>query len=192
MKKMGLAAASWAGWLMVAVFWGISLAGSAQGSASLQWQRVSIANSGCSVNLPAQAKQSELITDEDSNRIYKTLSEAVVQGVTYYFSVTTLQLADEEEADGSVESLEEFMAYVRSTQNIIDFDGPRPINHLLRGRLAKGLTDSWTDQAGNAYSVMGWIKGKTMAVLCVYGAKKYPASTQINTFFNSFQFPSGF
>lgn len=149
-----------------------------------------ISNSGCSVSLPAEQPETESSIDVDSNKLFITKASQVQGGVEYLYYIAVLQLRDAE-ADAN-EKLQEFADYIKSTQMITDAAGYRKINTLVRGKMAKGISDTWTDQNGNEYYVTGWAKGRTIALMYVAGEKPYPSSAQLNTFFNSFQFPTTF
>lgn len=158
------------------------------------WQRYKLGNSGCSVNLPERPTDTDFSLDIDSNKVYNAKVEQVVNGRRYYFSVTAMLMREElapEDNEAAFDQLTSFMDYIKSTQNIIDETSYKKINNLARGKLAKGQTATWTDQQGQTYHVMGWINGRTVAVLYVFGEKPYPNQPQLNmSFFNSFQFPS--
>ncbi|HSR37856.1 MAG TPA: hypothetical protein VLL95_02995 [Phnomibacter sp.] len=153
-------------------------------------QKYWIGNSGCSVNLPAEQADTEFSLDADGNKVYITKATQLQNGVEYQFYIAVLQLHDED-ADAN-EKLQEFADYIKSTQLIADAAGYRKINNLVRGKMAKGISDTWTDQNGTEYQVTGWAKGRTLALMYVAGEKPYPSSAQLNGFFNSFQFPSAF
>jgi hypothetical protein len=158
------------------------------------WQRYKLGNSGCSVNLPAVPADVEFTIDVDSNKVYQTRVEQTMNGQRYQFCVAAMLMREElapEDTDAAFERLSSYMDYIKSTQNIIDETGYKKINNLARGKLAKGQTATWIDQQGQTYHVMGWINGRTVAVLYVFGEKPYPNQPQLNmSFFNSFQFPS--
>ncbi|MCU0334528.1 MAG: hypothetical protein MUF62_05690 [Chitinophagaceae bacterium] len=158
------------------------------------WQRYKLGNSGCSVNLPERPADTDFSLDIDSNKVYNTKAELVLGGQRYYFSVTAMLMREElapEDSEAAFDQLSSYMDYIKSTQNIIDETSYKKINNLARGKLAKGQTATWTDQQGQTYHVMGWINGRTVAVLYVFGEKPYPNQPQLNmSFFNSFQFPS--
>jgi hypothetical protein len=153
-------------------------------------QKYWIGNSGCSVSLPSEQADTEFSLDADSNKVYITKATQLQNGVEYLFYIAVLQLNDED-ADAN-EKLQEFADYIKSTQLIADAAGYRKINNLVRGKMAKGISDTWTDQNGTEYNVTGWAKGRTIALMYVAGEKPYPSPAQLNGFFNSFQFPSAF
>lgn len=153
-------------------------------------QKYWISNSGCSVQLPAENATTEFAYDVDSNKVYITKATYRENGIEYLFYITILQL-HEANADAN-EQLLQYAEYVKSTQMIADAAGYRKINSVARGKIAKGITDTWTDQNGNEYTVTGWAKGRTIALMYVTGEKPFPSTTQLNNFFNSFQFPTAF
>lgn len=159
-------------------------------STSSSWKRVWIADSGCSATFPAGATNTESGLDVDSNKVYVFKATTMADGIEYLFYVSVMQLREEPgEAD---EALVGYMDYVKSTQLVAHAAGFRKINPLLRGKLAKGIVDTWTDHAGNEYAVTGWAKGRTLVLMYAVGEKPYPNKAQLNGFFNSFQFPSAF
>lgn len=154
------------------------------------WKRFWIENSGCAVSMPIDNVSTESGYDVDSNRVYTSKATYTRDGVEYLFYVAVMQLrADAGEAN---EKLLEYTDYVKSTQMVVQAEGYKKINTLVRGKLAKGISDRWTDHAGNEYAVTGWSKGRTLSLMYVFGEKPYPSTSQLNSFFNSFQFPSGF
>jgi hypothetical protein len=154
------------------------------------WKRVWIENSGCSVQMPEAEVSTESGLDVDSNKLYITRATLQLQGVEYLFYVAVMQLHPETDSEDDMERLVAFSEYVKSTQMVVQAAGSKPVNSLLRGKIAKGITDHWSDHTGNDYAVTGWSKGRTLALLFVAGEKPYPSTSQLNSFFNSFQFPS--
>ena len=154
------------------------------------WKRVWIDNSGCSVQMPPAEVSIESGLDVDSNKLYVARATWQVKDVEYLFYVAVMQLQPEADNEENTERLVAFSDYVKSTQMVVQAAGSKTVNGLTRGKLAKGITDHWSDHTGNDYVVAGWAKGRTLALLFVSGEKPFPSPSQLNSFFNSFQFPS--
>ncbi|MCU0395716.1 MAG: hypothetical protein MUF29_07385, partial [Chitinophagaceae bacterium] len=104
--------------------------------------------------------------------------------------VAVMQLHPEADSEDDMERLVAFSEYVKSTQMVVQAAGSKTVNGLTRGKLAKGITDHWSDHNVKDYVLAGWSKGRTLALLFVSGEKPFPSPSQLNSFFNSFQFPS--
>lgn len=160
--------------------------------AAVPLQRYQIANSGCAALFPAAPAGIESSLDVDSNKVYIARAETVVNKETYVYSVHVMQLRNPDAADDDFEQLTQYLDYIKSTLNIADEEGYKKVNGLTRGKLAKAMSDSWSDHTGIEFKVMGWIQGRTLAVLYVMGQGPLPAKLGVNNFLNGFQFPAAF
>jgi hypothetical protein len=155
-------------------------------------KKYSIANSGCQVSLPATPQDVAVALDVDSNKIYTVQSVSIIGKQECYYSVHILQLRDGAPDEDIFDRLTQYMDYIKSTQNIVSSSGYKKGNNLLKGKLSSSLAENWTDHSGQQFAVMGWAKGRTMAVLYVYSQDGIPAQAGAPNFLNSFQFPNSF
>lgn len=155
-------------------------------------KRYQIANSGCAALFPAAPTGIESSLDVDSNKVYIARAETIVNKETYVYNVHVMQLRNPEAADDDFDQLTQYLDYIKSTLNIADEEGYKKVTGLTRGKLAKAISDSWSDHTGLEFKVMGWIQGRTLAVLYVMGTGPLPAKLGVNSFLNGFQFPAAF
>jgi hypothetical protein len=106
--------------------------------------------------------------------------------------VHIVQLREGAPDEDIFERLTQYLDYIKSTQNIISSSGYKKSNNLLKGKFSNSLAENWTDHSGQEFAVMGWAKGRTMAVLYVHCQDGIPAQAGASSFLNSFQFPNGF
>lgn len=155
-------------------------------------KRYQIANSGCEALFPAAPSGIETGLDVDSNKIFIARAETVVNKETYVYSVHVMQLRNPDAAADDYDQITQYVDYIKSTLNIADEEGYKKVNGLTRGKLAKAISDSWSDHSGLEYKVMGWIQGRTLAVLYVMGQGPLPSKLGVSNFLNGFQFPAAF
>jgi hypothetical protein len=159
---------------------------------ALPSQKVRISNSGCTVVMPATPATVDFGFDVDSNKTYSTSVEVIIGQHTYQYAVHVLQAKDDELQGQQLDKLEQFLEFIKSTQQVASSEGYHKVNSILHAKTAKGLSDKWTDADGNEFAVMGWVQGRTMAVLYVFGQGPIPSSAGVQNYLNSFQFPSVF
>lgn len=167
-------------------------AGYTQTVTNIGLQRHQIANSGCAALFPKAPTGIESGLDVDSNKVFTARAETIINKETYVYSVQVIQLRNPDAVEDDYEQLTQYLDYIKSTLNIADEEGYKKVNGLVRGKLAKAISDSWSDHTGLDMKVMGWIQGRTMAVLYVMGKGPLPAQLSINQFLNGFQFPATF
>ncbi|HSC52984.1 MAG TPA: hypothetical protein VLC98_05175 [Phnomibacter sp.] len=159
---------------------------------SVPLKKYFISNSGCQVSLPAAPDPSEWIYDVDSNKVYTTQAQIMIGQQECHYAVHILQLKAGAETEELYDRLTQYLDYIKSQQNVIESSGYKKGNNLLKGKFSSSLSENWTDHDGQEFSVMGWAKGRTMAVLYVFCQDGIPPQAGANNFLNSFQFPSGF
>lgn len=190
MKKIGL---SFLGILLLLSLF-IALYSQAQTTAAaIPLQRFQIGNSGCSALFPAAPSGIESTFDVDSNKVY--IARAEVQWnnkETYVYSVHVLQLRNPDAVADEYDALAQYLDYIKSTLNIAAEEGYKKVTTLTRGKLAKALSDTWNDHSGMDIKVMGWIQGRTIAVLYAIGPGQLSAKHSIQPFLNGIQFPASF
>ena len=156
------------------------------------FKRYWLANSGCAVSFPADPDPVVQGLDVDSNAVLNTSARTVWNGSDYLFSVSVIQLREEADIEDLENKLTSFMDYIKSTLNVVEADGYKKANGLMQGKLAKGYNDKWRDHADNEFAVASWMKGRTMVLMYVMSTGNLEDKLKVNTFFNSFVFPSGF
>lgn len=159
---------------------------------TVPFKKYQISNSGCQVSLPAPPQEVTVSLDVDSNKVYNTQLSVIVGKQECYYTVHILQLREEAADEDIFERLSQYLDYIKSTQNVISSSGYKKGNNLLKGKLSSSLSEEWTDHSGQEFSVMGWAKGRTMAVLFAFSKETLPAQAGVSQFLNSFQFPNGF
>ncbi|QGW28935.1 hypothetical protein [Phnomibacter ginsenosidimutans] len=165
---------------------------SLEAQAVVAMKKYAISNSGCQVSLPAAPEPSEWQYDVDSNKVYSTQTKLIVGQQECHYAVHILQIRAGAETDDLYDRLAQYLDYIKSQQNIIESAGYTKGNNLLKAKFSSSLSDKWTDHSGQEFSVMGWAKGRTMAVLFVFCQDGIPIQAGANAFLNSFQFPNGF
>jgi hypothetical protein len=159
---------------------------------TIPFKKYQISNSGCQVSLPAAPQEVTVSLDVDSNKVYSTQASIMLGKQECFYAVHILQLREDAADEDIFERLSQYLDYIKSTQNVISSSGYKKGNNLLKGKLSSSLSEEWTDHSGQEFSVMGWAKGRTMAVLFAFSKEQLPAQAGVSQFLNSFQFPNGF
>lgn len=153
------------------------------------WERYDIDLSGCSAKFPYEPEW-EFDYAVDSSFLW--IGEVYDSDI--YFGTICVEFAvpftDEETSeDDLIAVAESYMDYLQTEFKITSHTGYKTGYWMESNDDATGISDSWTDDAGDPWLVMSWIDPFNMVVMYMYTGPDVPMEQYKDYFFNSFRFP---
>ncbi len=147
-------------------------------------KKVQIAETGCAVYIPSETTFN-LSKSEDGSEVYT--GEVEFDG--FNFAVICVKFAEPIiEKDGRVDVLTSYMDFLQGQFGIENSAGYGKGHTLESNPDAVGVIDYWQDADAVDYAVKGWIDGKYLAVLLLYGEGEYHYFNVQEMFLNGFRF----
>ncbi len=147
-------------------------------------KKVQIAETGCSVYLPSETTF-DLSKSEDGSEVYT--GEVELDG--FNFAVICVKFAEPiKEKEGRIDVLTSYLDFLQGQFGIEGSAGYGKGHTLESNSDAEGVIDYWSDTEEVDYAIKGWIDGKYLAVLLLYGEGEYHYFNVQEMFLNGFLF----
>lgn len=146
-----------------------------------------IADTGCFVAFPNPPGEFEKSLSADSADIYT--GSALYNGYEFGAIVVAYMEFLEGDTEDNEELLTIYMNYLKSTLAITGSAGYDRGQVMESYLYAAGVSDVWTDNEGNTWTVRGWADNYNLAVLYIVGPDEYPDREDRELFLNGFRFP---
>jgi len=147
--------------------------------------RVAIAETGCSVEVFCFPGRFDQYPMEDGSKVFA--DDCVKDGYTW--GILCIELAHPiNNLAAAQDSAISFLDFMKLDNGIVTAKGYERDKELPLQKNVRGVSDRWTDDAGEQWKVMAWTNGKLLVVLSVHGKKEVEARV-VNVFLDSIRFP---
>lgn len=152
-----------------------------------RFTRTPVADTGCALYAPAGFTFGAPNKSEDGADVWT--GETTLDGWT--FGAVVVKFAAP--MAGNPAELEEllvgYMAFLQGQLSVTQAAGVGRGHTHTENAAARGVIDDWVDKDGDRWAVKGWVDGRHLAVLFLYGKGEYPYFTAQQMYLDGFRFP---